>query len=133
MMKNFGKILLTNLINIGVILIFTYLFAFVNAFSDATFNFKQSISSASNLIFLYGLPFWLILIIAFLLCDTFFFKILKLNKKNIKNRLIIESILVSSPFIYWIIVYKEWIFLLAILAYFLGQYLGKNRILKIME
>jgi hypothetical protein len=48
-------------------------------------------------------------------------------------KLALEWIIISLPFIYWLIKYNQWIFLLAILAFLIGQYLRRPYIFKILE
>lgn len=41
--------------------------------------------------------------------------------------------LISLPFIYWVFYYEEWIFLVAVIAFFVTQNLRRIRIVKLMK
>jgi len=48
------------------------------------------------------------------------------NRDNLKTLLIIEWAIISSPFVYWSVKYDEWIFVAAIIAFFIHNYCEKN-------
>lgn len=50
------------------------------------------------------------------------------NKNHLKGKLLIEWLVISSPFIYWTIKYKEWIFAVAIVAFLISQLLRERLI-----
>ena len=51
------------------------------------------------------------------------------NRNHLKEKLLIEWLIISSPFIYWTIKYNEWIFAVAIVAFLLSQ-LIRERLIK---
>lgn len=131
-MKEVIKIVLTNWVNVVAILISVYIYAFILAYSDKTFNFKQSIFSANYLVFLYGILLWIGFFILIVLLDILLFGFNK-QPQYTNYKLAAEWILISSPFIYWLVKYNQWIFLVAVLAFLVGQFLRKAYIFKILE
>lgn len=130
-MKNIFKIILSNWINIVLILIAVYAYAFIIAYSGRTFDFNDSIFSATYLIFLYGMLFWAGFIVSILILDVIMFAFNKAPQYT-TVKLIVEWIIISAPFIYWLIEYSEWTFLIAVLAFLLGQYLRRAYIIKML-
>ena len=131
-MKEIMKIVLTNWVNALMILIAVYLFAFFLAYSDKVFTFKEAIFSANYLVFLYGVLLWIGFFILIILLDILLFSF---NRKPqyTNYKLALEWLLISSPFIYWLIKYNQWIFLVALLAFLIGQYLRRPYIFKILQ
>jgi hypothetical protein len=52
------------------------------------------------------------------------------SQNNLKAKLVIEWLIISSPFVYWAIRYKEWIFVAAIVALLITQLLREKKIQK---
>lgn len=118
------KIFLTNWVNFLGIFIATYLAIVI---SDI-YNFPQTLFFSLYSILGYGFLFWRGFLIAIFCMD-----IVLLNKKNIATVLFIEWFTISIPFVYWIFKYGEWIFGVAILAFFITQYFRKEKIIKIFN
>ena len=111
------KIIKTNWINIIGILIAVYLYSLMlNLFdADKSLNFIQVVFSPLILILLYGAIFWALFIMLLIIFDLLF--IVK-NKENLKKKMILETFIIATPYVYWLIVYDEWIFLVAIVTFF---------------
>jgi len=123
------KIIKTNWINIIGILIAVYLYALMlNLFdADKSLNFIQVVFSPLILILLYGAIFWALFILLLIIFDLLF--IVK-NQENIKKKVILETFIIITPYVYWLIVYDEWIFLVAIVTFFITQTYRRKLIAK---
>lgn len=128
-MKNTLKILATNWINITGIFISVLIYSVIYGYINTAQNILQLILGSSILIFLYGVIFWSGFLITILMLDIV---IIILNKKNnLKKMLLVEWLIISIPFFYWAIKYKQWVFLVAIIAFFITQLLRAKMIEKI--
>ena len=123
------KILLTNWINFFGVFIAVFLYAiFYNIYDEsATRNFYQSTVAAFILVSLYGMLFWGLYITELILFDLLF--IVK-DQSKLKKKLIIEWLLISIPFIYWIIFHKQLIFLVGVIVFLITQLIRQNLIIK---
>ncbi len=81
-------------------------------------------------IILYGAMFWIGFLVLMFILDM-----LLMNKqmKNVNSRLLLQWLIISIPFVYWLVKYSEWIFLVAVLAFLITQYIRKEKILKILS
>lgn len=127
-MKDTFKILATNWINLLGIFIITFLYVFLNSYINFSATLYQAFFGAFMSVCLYGIIFWSGFVILILILDLIF--IVK-PKNNLKLRLMIEWLLISIPFIYWIIKYNQWVFLVAILTFLVTQIMREKKILKI--
>lgn len=123
------KILLTNWINLLGVFVAVFLYAIVYNIYDTsvTRNLYQSTFAAFILVCLYGILFWSLFIITLIVFDLLF--IVK-DQNNLKIKLLIEWLLISLPFIYWVLRYKQWIFLVGIIVFLITQLIRQNLILK---
>lgn len=123
------KIIKTNWINIIGILIAVYLYSLMlNLFdADKSLNFIQVVFSPLILILLYGAIFWALFIMLLIIFDLLF--IVK-NKENLKKKMILETFIIATPYVYWLIVYDELIFLVAIITFFITQFYRRKLIAK---
>lgn len=123
------KILKTNWINIIGILIAVYLYALMlNLFdADKSLNFIQVVFSPLILILLYGAIFWALFILLLIIFDLLF--IVK-NQENLKKKVILETFIIITPYVYWLIVYDELIFLVATVTFFITQTYRRKLIAK---
>ena len=123
------KIIKTNWINIIGILIAVYLYALMlNLFdADKSLNFIQVVFSPLILILLYGAIFWALFILLLIIFDLLF--IVK-NQENLKKKMILETFIIITPYVYWLIVYDELIFLVAIITFFITQFYRRKLIAK---
>lgn len=67
-----------------------------------------------------------------LLLIIFDFLFIIKNQRSLKIRLVGEWSIISSPFIYWFIVYDKWVFLIGIIAFLITQLLREKLIVKIL-
>ena len=123
------KIIKTNWINIIGIVIAVYLYALMlNLFdADKSLNFIQVVFSPLILILLYGAIFWALFILLLIIFDLLF--IVK-NQENLKKKMILETFIIVTPYVYWLIVYNELIFLVAIITFFITQFYRRKLIAK---
>ena len=126
------KIVLTNWVNFLVIFIVLYLVGFLSAHFIDGFSFSDALVETLFALLGYGIIFWIGFFIVIAILDTLLFSFKK-EPVYINNNLYMEWIIISSPFIYWLIKYNQLFFLVAILAFIIGQYLRRPYILKILE
>lgn len=123
------KILKTNWINVLSVFVAVFIYAIIlNIVEvDVSRNFLQSILAALILTCLYGVMFWGLFAILLLVVDLV---LIARNRKNLKIKLLLEWLIISSPFIYWTVRYNEWIFLVAIIAFLISQLIREKLINK---
>lgn len=121
------KIIKTNWINLTGVFIAVFLYAIVLNLNDSNVsrNLFQSILPALILVFLYGVMFWALFIILLVVLDLLF--IVK-DQTNLTVKLLVEWFIISSPFIYWAVRYREGIFIAAIIAFLITQFIRQKRI-----
>jgi hypothetical protein len=118
-------IIRTNWINITGVFVITYLYVITDVlFHSGTFI--QAILGGLISICLYGMMFWGLFVVSLVALDLL---VIMRNKKYLKVKLLIEWLVISSPFIYWTIKYNEWIFAVAVIAFFISQLL-RERLIK---
>ncbi|WP_295717403.1 hypothetical protein [Mucilaginibacter sp.] len=123
------KILLTNWINLLGVFIATFAFSVVITLTDAnlSYNIFQVVFAALFSVLGYGMMFWALFLVSLIILDLI---LIVPNRKNLKTRLLIEWLIISSPFIYWTVKYHEWIFVTAVIAFFISQQLREKRIIE---
>ena len=126
--KQVFQVLLANWINLIIILVSTFLFAFFNSIISVKFTVGEALFGATYLVLGYGILFWTDFFIVIVLLFSF-----NRQPRYTNYKLALEWIIISSPFIYWLIKYNQWIFLVAILAFLIGQYLRRPYIFKILQ
>jgi len=131
-MKEIMKIVLTNWVNLVIIFVVVYVAGFISAMINDKFTFSEALFGTTYSVVGYGLLFWRGFFIVIALLDVLLFSFNR-EPRYTNYKLAIEWIVISSPFIYWLIKYNQWIFLVAILAFLIGQYLRRPYIFKIME
>jgi hypothetical protein len=129
-MKEVIKIVLSNWINLLTIFIVVYAVGFLSVIIDYKFTFIEALFATIYSIVGYGMLFWTGFIVCILILDILLFS-LDRKPRNITIKLFVEWLIISAPFIYWLIKYEEWIFIAAILAFLLGQYLRRSYIFRI--
>ena len=128
-MKNTFKILATNWINLLGVFIIVFIFSiFFVYLKHKSFNILQAILSASISICLYGIIFWIGFVLELIVLDLLF---IVFSRKHLKIMMFLEWLIISIPFVYSTIKYKQWIFLVAIIAFFITQMMRKKLIEKI--
>ncbi len=117
------KVFLSNWVNLVAVIIA----AIVYVFSTTLFRYNiiQSVFVAILVVLGYGIRFWVIFIMALLITDLIFFKI---NPYHIKAKLLLQWLIISLPFIYWGFLYKEWVFLIASVAFLISQFMREKMI-----
>jgi hypothetical protein len=130
-MKEVMKIVLTNWINVASIFIAVYVAGFISAVVKDKFKFNEALFGTTYSILGYGMIFWIGFFILISLLDILLFSFNR-QQQYTNYKLAFEWLLISSPFIYWLIKYNQWIFLVAIIAFLIGQFLRKPHIFKIL-
>lgn len=131
-MKEVLKIVLTNWVNILTVYICLFVSLFVSELIPGIATLKDALYNTFGSLIVYYLSFWLGFSMLIALLDVLFFSFDK-QAQYTNYKLIFEWLLISLPFVYWLIKYNQWIFLVAILAFLLGQYLRRPCILKILQ
>jgi hypothetical protein len=123
------KVIKTNWINIAGVFVIVFLYAVVLNLTDVNVsrNLFQAVFAALILVCGYGIMFWGLFVVALIVLDLL---LLTRNQNNLKTKLIIEWLIISSPFIYWTVKYHEWIFVAAIIAFLITQLLRERRIIE---
>lgn len=130
--KQLLQILFTNWINLVVILLCTFIFSIIQSIVSVNFTFGEAVFGSVYLVLGYGIMFWLGFFLLIGVLDFILFSVAK-EPKYTNYKLAFEWLLISLPFIYWLIKYNQWIFLVAILAFLIGQYLRRPYIYKILQ
>jgi hypothetical protein len=76
--------------------------------------------------------FWIGFITFLLILDLIMFSFLR-EQQYVTLKLTMEWLIISAPFIYWFLKYGQWIFLVAVFAFLLGQYLRRPYIIRILD
>lgn len=123
------KILKTNWINIIGVFIVLFLYTFLNSWINYPATFIQALFGAFLLVCLYGMMFWAGFIITLIILDSV---LILPNPKNLKIKLLIEWIVISSPFVYWAIKYPEQrtLYIVAIITFLVTQLIREKLINK---
>lgn len=126
------KVLKTNWINfLGVfVTVLGYSIIFNIIDNNVSRSLFQSVFAALILVALYGMMFWGLFAVALLVIDLILFS---KSQSNLRLKLICEWLIISIPFIYWIISYKEWVFIVAVLTFLLTQLWRERLIRKVHE
>ncbi|WP_299462645.1 hypothetical protein [Mucilaginibacter sp.] len=120
----------------AVIAVATYLWCIINSFfqmnsvSDLPGTLVRGVVGGAILVLFYGAMFFAGFMIIMLFLDII---LLRQNAKYLRVKLISEWILGSSPFVYWTVIYNEWIFAVAIVAFGGAQLLREKRIVSIIN
>jgi hypothetical protein len=119
------EIIKTNWVTVLGIFCMVFLYAIYLNVTDINVsrNILQSILPALILVILYGALFWLLFLALLVLLDIFFVAKVKID---LRVRLLIEWVIVSIPFIYWAISYRQWIFIVAVFAFLMTQLLREK-------
>lgn len=133
-MKTKLKLFKTNWINVLGIFLAVYLFLIAVALANQENSFFSSLLAAliGSLVSIlgYGLVFWVgflavLFILDILLLDT--------DAKNVTSRLLLEWAIISVPFAYWLVKYSEWVFLVAIVAFLISQFVRRRMIVDVLS
>jgi hypothetical protein len=130
-MKEFIKIYLTNWINLLIIFTAVYIGGFISAIVNDKFTTSEALFGTTYSVVLYGMIFWIGFITCLFVLDLIMFSVHK-DQQYITFKLLIEWLIISAPFIYWLVKYGQWIFGVAVIAFLLGQYLRRPYIFKVL-
>ena len=114
----------TNWINITGVFLITYFYVITDVLLHSG-TFIQAIVGGLISICLYGMMFWGLFVVSLIVLDLL---VIMRNKNHLKAKLVIEWLVISSPFIYWTIKYNELIFAVAIVAFLISQLLRERLI-----
>jgi hypothetical protein len=119
------KVLKTNWINVAGVFVAVFLYAVALNLTDINVsrNVFQSILPALMLVCLYGIMFWSLFILLLVVLDLL---LIVKNQNSLIGKLLIEWLIISGPFVYWAVRYKEWIFIVAIIAFLITQFIRKR-------
>lgn len=131
-MKVALQIILTNWINIVLLVFTTFIYAFITSSLDKEIGYPESFYSATYLTFFYGIIFWLGFIISIVILDVLLFAVNK-RKQNASVKLLIEWLIISIPLLYLLIKHNQWILFVAIITLLVAQFIRKARILRILS
>lgn len=123
------KIIASNWINILGVFIVTLFYAVTSnqLNNDLDYSIFQSVIAGLILVCLYGIIFWGLFVVSLIILDLL---LIVRKQNNLRQKLIIEWIVTSGPFIYWVIRYGEWIFFVAIIAFAITQFCREKLIVK---
>ncbi len=131
-LKQVFKVFFTNRINLLVIFTSVYIASFIFNLINADFGLREALFGATYLVLGYGIMFWVGFLFYVFVLDIVLFSVYK-DAKYITFKLAIEWVLISLPFIYWVVRYNQWMFLIGVFAFLLGQYLRRPHIIRIFE
>ena len=125
------KVISTNWINLLGVFSVTYMSIVVWALidTDLSYNIFQALLAGLFSVLGYGMMLWGLFIILLSVLDLI---LIVPNKGNLRVKLLIEWLIISSPFIFWTIKYHEWIFLVAIVTFLATQLVREKHIMKVI-
>ena len=121
-------IIKTNWINIAGVFVTMFIYGVCWGIYSGGYSLFPAILSALLLVCLYGMMPWLLFVVLLLSADIL---LLRNIQRNLKRKLIIEWIIVSAPFFWWIAEYNEWVFLVAITTFLITQLARQKLIIKL--
>lgn len=128
------KIISTNWINILGVFIAVLIFSTVRNLVDTEISRTvfQAFFATLILICLYGLLFWLSFAVCLILLDLI---LIVKNQGGLRSRIFIEWFIISTPFIYWAVIYERqrWLFLVAVFAFLITQMMREKLIRKVIQ
>jgi len=127
--KQAFKIVLTNRINLLTIFTITYFVTVVSGIVNDNLSVGQSLFGSLYSVLGYGIMFWIGFILLITILDVLLFGFDK-RVEYVNVKLLLEWVIISSPFVYWLVKYNQWVFLAAIIAFLIGQLIRKPMILK---
>lgn len=123
------KILKTNWINILGVGLTLFIYSLLNSIIGFDAAFSQALFGAFLLIGLYGLIFWVGFLIVLIVLD---YLLIIPAKNNLKQRLLLEWLIIIIPFVYWAVIYERQrvLFIVAMAAFLITQLLREKLIIK---
>ena len=129
--KQAFKVALTNRVNLLSIFVLTYVVSVISGVVNNNLSIGQSLFGSLYSVLGYGMMFWIGFILLITVLDVLLFGFVQ-RTEYVNAKLIFEWVVISSPFVYWLIKYNQWVFLAAIVAFLIGQLIRKPMILKIL-
>lgn len=122
------KIVKTNWVNLVGVFLTILVFSVLRALTDENlaYNIFQAIAAALVLILGFGIMFWVLFIVLLIILDLI---LIVPGGRHLKTKLMIEWMVVSAPFVYWLVRYNQWVFLVGILSFLITQFL-REKLLK---
>jgi len=120
------KVIRTNWINLAGVFVITYLYVIANVLINSG-TFIQAIIGGLISICLYGMMFWGLFVVSLIALDLL---VIMRNRNRLRAKLLVEWLVISSPFIYWTLKYNELIFAVAIVAFLITQ-LQRERLIRL--
>ncbi|WPV69691.1 hypothetical protein [Chitinophaga sp. LS1] len=130
------KIIKTNWINIIGVFIAVFLYAIALNLIDTNVsrNLFQSVLPALILVCLYGLVFWVLLILLLVILDLLLDLLLIVKKtSNPRVKLLIEWLIIGSPFTYWAVRYGQGIFIAGVISLLITQFIRWKHIKAVLK
>jgi len=133
-MKTKLHIFWTNWVNVVGIFMVVYLSAIISELlkiesgTDIMGALGVGVLGGLFSLLVYGSIFWVGFLLAMFLLDML---LIGEDRKHLRLMLLIEWIVVSSPFLYWFFIYTQWIFAVAILAFLITQLIREREIKKL--
>lgn len=131
------KIILTNWINIIGVFVAVYIYGvidtllyFVTETNSTIDGLRLAFLGSLLAIVIYGMIFWIGFIASLIITDAV---LNNTNQNKLYFKLMIQWGLISLPFVYWLFRYEEWIFLVAVVAFFITQNFRRIKIVKILK
>ena len=125
------KIIFTNWVNLLGVFVAVYLYSFIVTWNYCpSFNVFQALLSASISVCLYGCLFWGLFVLSLLFLDVL---LITGDSKNLKTKLFLEWMVISTPFNYWMIKYNVWVFFVGIVAFLVTQILRRTLIARLLN
>lgn len=126
------EIIKTTWINVTGVFAAVFVHAVLKGLIDVngSTNLFQATLAALWLVCLYGLLFWILFGLSLVGLD---FVLFARNHKNLGVKLLAEWFIISCPFFYWAMRYREWIFLTGIIALLITQFIRRMKIQLYLE
>ncbi|RNI30025.1 hypothetical protein EFA69_10915 [Rufibacter immobilis] len=125
---------MSNWVNVLGLVITVYLFTFLMMFviSPEQDNDRMSIWLGGTLILIFGYGFivWLGFLTAIILLDIF---LIVPSRIRLKEKLLLEWLIIILPFIYWAFEYDYWLWLMLATSFLITQIIRKNKIESIIK
>jgi hypothetical protein len=124
------KILATNWVNICGLFITTFFTCIaISLNAEFSMNIFQVIVASLMSVCLYGMIFWGLFVAMIIFLDL---TLIVYNQSQLTLKLLIEWVLIGSPFVYWFLKYDEWIFAAAVISFLITQLMRKRLIMKVI-
>jgi hypothetical protein len=131
LVKRTLKVILTNRINLLIVFMTVYITTLISLVLHDSHSLGSALFGALYLVLGYGMMFWIGFILLIIGLDIILFSF-HARFKYINIKLILECTIISIPFIYWGMKHSQPQFLVAVIAFLIGQMFRKFMLLKIL-